>query len=232
VAGPTANKYLWGGAAFALGAVIVRAFETSGWPADIRGVQRGVEGGGLVTGLPVHEYGTDGPGIAHKFTTDVVITDALEKQLGDIGLIPLCHCYATPFAAFYSVPSIQRPRLFDRTAAQVNARLSSMMQYMLCVSRFAHYIKVMGRDRVGGVVSSEELEKILQDWLTKYVVLDDRASPETKARYPLREGKVQILPKSGASGAYNCVMHLVPHYQLDDVVMRVRLTTDIAPASL
>jgi type VI secretion system protein ImpD len=87
----------------------------------------------------------------------------------------------------------------------------------------------MGRDRVGGVVTSEELQKILQDWLTKYVVLDDRASTETKARYPLREGKVQILPKAGAPGSYNCVMHLVPHYQVDDVLMRVRLTTDIAP---
>jgi type VI secretion system ImpC/EvpB family protein len=231
IVGPTASKYLWGGAVFALGAVIVRAFEISGWPADIRGVQRGIECGGLVTGLPVHEYGTDSPSIAPKYTTDVVITDHLEKQLGDIGFIPLCHCHATPFAAFYSVPSIQRPRAFDRGAAQANARLSSMMQYMLCVSRFAHYIKVMGRDRIGGVTSSDELEKLLQDWLTKYVVLDDSASSETKARYPLREAKVQILPKPGAAGAYNCVIHLVPHYQLDDVLMRVRLTTDIAPPS-
>jgi type VI secretion system ImpC/EvpB family protein len=114
-------------------------------------------------------------------------------------------------------------------AAQTNARLSSMMQYMLCVSRFAHYIKVMGRDRVGGVTSSEELERLLHEWLMKYVVKDDDARPETKARYPLREARVQILPKPGASGAYNCVIHLVPHYQLDDMLVRVRLTTDIAP---
>ena len=229
VAGPTHANYLWGGAAFALGTVIMRAFENSGWPADIRGVQRGVEGGGLVTGLSVDEPGTDSPGVAHKFSTDVVITDHLEKQLGDLGFIPLCHCYDTPYAAFYSVPSVQKPRVLDRAPAQANARLSSMMQYILCVSRFAHYIKVMGRDRVGSVTSGEQLERILDDWLKKYVTPYDSASPETKARYPLREARVQIRPKPGASGAYHCVIHLVPHYQLDEIAVKVRLTTEISP---
>ena len=229
VAGPTHASYLWGGAAFALGAVIMRAFENSAWPADIRGVQRGVEGGGLVTGLSVDEPGTDSPGVAHKFSTDVVITDHLEKELGDLGFIPLCHCYDTPHAAFYSVPSVQKPRVLDRAPAQANARLSSMMQYILCVSRFAHYVKVMGRDRVGSVTSSEQLERILDDWLKKYVTPDDNASPETKARYPLREARVQVRPKPGASGAYHCVFHLVPHYQLDEIAVRVRLSTEISP---
>ena len=73
---------------FALGAVILRAFENAAWPANIRGVQRGVEAGGLVCGLLVDEAGTDSPGVAQKCTTDVVITDHLEKQLGDIGFIP------------------------------------------------------------------------------------------------------------------------------------------------
>jgi type VI secretion system ImpC/EvpB family protein len=231
VAGPTHAKYLWGGAVFALGAAIMRAFENSAWPADIRGVQRGVEGGGLVTGLLVDEPGTDSPGVAHKFSTDVVITDHLERELGDLGFIPLCHCYDTRYAAFYSVPSVQKPRVFDRAPAQANARLSSMMQYILCVSRFAHYIKVMGRDRVGSVTSSEQLERILDDWLKKYVTPDESASPQTKARYPLREARVQVRPKPGASGAYHCVIHLVPHYQLDEIAVRVRLTTEISPST-
>jgi type VI secretion system ImpC/EvpB family protein len=229
VAGPTHGNYLWGGAAFALGAVIMRAFENAEWPADIRGVQRGVDGGGLVTGLLVDEPGTDSRRVAYKFSTDVVITDDLEKQLGDLGFIPLCHCYDTPYAAFYSVPSVQKPRVLDRAPAQANARLSSMMQYILCVSRFAHYIKVMGRDRVGSVTSAEQLERILEDWLKKYVTLDDSASPEVKARYPLREARVQVRPKPGASGAYHSVIHLVPHYQLDEFAVKVRLTTEISP---
>jgi type VI secretion system protein ImpD len=227
VGAPHQRHFLWGGAAFAVGAVILRAYENAGWPANIRGVQQGIDAGGLVWGLTVDEPGTDSPGVVHKYTTDVVITDHLEKQLGDLGFIPLCDCHQAPYAAFYSVPSVQKPRTMDRAAANANARLSAMLPYMLCVSRFAHYIKVLGRDRVGTVNSTDELERILQDWLTRYVVLDDNASPATKARNPLREAKIQVLPKPGAPGAYRCVIHLVPHYELDDLAVKVRLTTEI-----
>ena len=223
------NKFLWGGAAFALGAVILRAFADSGWPADIRGVQRGIETGGLVSGLLVHDFGTDAGGVAFKSTTDVVITDNLEKQLSEQGFSPLCHCHDTEYAAFYSVPSLQKPKTYDRSAPSTNAKISSMTQYMLCVSRFAHYIKSMGRDRIGGFTRPEDFERFLGDWLTQYVVLDDDASPETKARYPLREAKVQVRPKPGSSGSFNCIIHLVPHYELDDLAAAVRLTTEIAP---
>lgn len=227
VAGPDDRKYLWGGAAFALGAVILRAFENAAWPANVRGVQRGVDAGGLVRGLIADEPGTDSPGIAHKYVTDVVISDDLEKQLGDLGFIPLCHCYDVPFAAFYSVPSIQSPKAMDRTRANANAKISSLIPPMLCVSRFAHYLKVMARNRIGAV-NPDELEIELQEWLMRYVVNDDNASPETKARNPLRDARVRILAKPGAAGSYRCVIHLVPHYELDDMAVRVRLTTDIA----
>jgi type VI secretion system ImpC/EvpB family protein len=227
VSGPEHDKYLWGGAVFALGAVILRAFENSAWPADIRGVQRGLDVGGLVNGLLVDEPGTDTPGVVPKFVTDVVITDTLEKQLGDLGFIALCHTYGAPYAAFYSVPSIQSPRHWDRRSATANAKISSLIPYMLCVSRFAHYIKVMARDRVGAAVTADQLESVLQQWLMRYVVNDDNASPETKARNPLREANVRIVDKPGVPGSYRCVIHLVPHYELDDVAVRVRLTTEI-----
>lgn len=226
VSGPEPAKFLWGGAVFALGSVILRAFETAAWPADIRGVRRGIDAGGLVCGLLADEAGTDGPGVAPKYVTDVVITDQLEKQIGDLGFIPLCHCYDGPYAAFYSVPSVQSPRKMDRAYASANAKISALIPYMLCVSRFAHYVKVMARDRVGAV-NPEQLETVLQDWLMRYVVNDDNASTETKARNPLREARVRVLPKPGAPGAYRCVIHLVPHYELDDMSVRVRLTTEL-----
>ena len=115
----------------------------------------------------------------------------------------------------------------DRAPANANARLSAMLPYMLCVSRFAHYIKVLGRDKVGTVNSTDELERILDSWLKRYVVLDDNAPPATKARNPLREASIQLVPKPGAPGAYRCVIHLVPHYELDGLAVKVRLTTEI-----
>ncbi|NOX52925.1 MAG: type VI secretion system contractile sheath large subunit [Planctomycetes bacterium] len=230
VSGPGRNKYLWGNAAYAFAAVVVRSFQETGWLADIRGVRRDVIGGGLVTGLAVHSFETDRRGIATKSSTDVIITDMLEKSLGDYGFIPLCPCKDAPYSAFYGNSSVQKPKTFDRLAASVNARISAMLQYTLCVSRFAHYLKVIARDRIGSFGEAQEIERHLQEWLAKYVTVDDDASPQVKCRFPLREAKVTVREIPGQAGKYECIMHLRPHYELEDLTMAVRLRSELAPA--
>jgi type VI secretion system ImpC/EvpB family protein len=229
VEGPDRSKYLWGNAAFAMAGTMVRAYAQAGWLADIRGVQRNIEGGGLVTDLPVHCFSTDAPGVAPKASTDVVITDILEKELSDLGFIPLCDCKDTNYSAFYSNQSIQKSKKYDRQNATTNAKISSMLQYMLCVSRFAHYIKVLGRDKVGSFTETEELERFLQNWIVRYVTADSEASPQVKAGHPLREANVQVRTIPGKAGAYQCVMHLAPHYELDELSATVRVATELAP---
>ncbi len=229
VAGPDSSRYLWGSAVYALGAVLVRAFAQSGWLASMQGVERGVETGGLVTGLPQHSFGTDVTGVASKYSTDVMITDSDEKELGELGFMPLCVCKDTPWSAFYGSASVQKPKLYDDLPATVNARLSAMLQYMFCVSRFAHYLKVIGRDRIGSFATAAECENFLQRWLLNYTIDVDDASMQAKAKAPLREGKVEIREKPGKPGSYYCVMHLRPHFQLDQVVTAVKLVTEITP---
>ena len=129
---PDRRDYLWGNAAYAFGAVLARAFAASGWLAEIRGVRRGQEEGGLVTGLPVHSFGTDKAGLVPKCSTDVIITDALDKELGELGFLPLCWCQDTELSAFHGSQSIQSPKAYDEMEATVNARLSAMLQYMFC----------------------------------------------------------------------------------------------------
>ena len=149
VAGLDRKKYLWGNAAYAFGAVLIRSFVETGWLADIRGARRGELSGGLVDGLPVHSFSTDKRGVAPKSSTDAIVTDAQEKELGMLGFIPLCHCQDTELAAFYGNSSVQQPLEYDKNSATLNARMSAMLQYILCASRFAHYLKVMARDRIG-----------------------------------------------------------------------------------
>ena len=112
--------------------------------------------------------------------------------------------------------------------ATANARLSAMLQYILCASRFAHYLKVMIRDQVGSFTSPEAIEDRLNKWLVGYVVANDSASPETKARYPLREGKAQVREIDGKPGSYQCTVFLRPHFQLDQVSAGIRLTTQLS----
>jgi type VI secretion system ImpC/EvpB family protein len=232
---PARRQYLWGNAAYAFGAVLVRAFVENGWLANIRGVQRdpdqGVRGGGLVTGLPVHSFRTDRSGLAVKSSTDTHITDFLEKELGELGFLPLCHCPDTEASAFYSSLSIQKPKQYASAAATASARLSAMLQCLLCASRFAHYLKVMARDRLGQFTGPAECEAHLGDWLREYTAMttDDDPSSPVRRRYPLREFRVKVQENPYKPGTYTCVIHLRPHFQLDQVVTAVKLTTELAP---
>lgn len=229
VAGPDRSKYLWGNAAYAFGTVLLRAFTESGWLADIRGVQRGIEGGGLVTNLPAHSFSTDKRDLLPKTSSDVVITDALEKSLNDLGFIPLCHCKDTEYSAFYSNGSVQKPKKYDRMPATINARMSAMLQYMLCVSRFSHYIKVLARDKIGSFATADDCERYLSNWIGEYISPDQDASLAVKCRRPLREANIEVREHPGKPGHFECVVRLWPHYELDDLTAAVRLRSELAP---
>jgi type VI secretion system ImpC/EvpB family protein len=226
--GRDAGKYLWGNAAYALGAVLIRTFKESGWLADIRGAQRGAEGGGLVPGLPVASAVTDKPGVVPTGSTDVAITDRLEPELSELGFIPLCRCQDTELSAFYGTPTVQKPKKYDDPAATANARISAMLQYMLCTSRFAHYLKVIARDKIGSFAEPEECEHFLHDWLQRYVTADAEASAEIKAKYPLRQADVRVRAHPDRPGSYLCVVQLWPHFQLDELTTSIRLATELS----
>jgi type VI secretion system protein ImpD len=230
VGGGDRSRYLWGNAVSALGAVVIHAYGDCGWFADIRGARPGVGGQGLVEGLPVHSFSTDKAGVAPKCSTDVMITEFREKELAELGFLPLCHCPGTALAAFFSNQSVQRPKVFDREIGNANSRLSAMLQYILCVSRFAHYLKVMARDKVGAFADPSTCENYLQRWLHGYTIANAESDAETKAKYPLREARVEVKEMPGKPGSFQCVMHLQPHTQLDQVFASIRLSTELNPS--
>lgn len=225
VDGTEHNKYLWSNAAYALGARLTNSFAKHHWCAAIRGV----EGGGLVDGLAVHNFRTDDGDVAMKCPTEVPITDRREKELADLGFIPLVHCKGTDYAAFFSVQSAQKPKLYDKDAANANARLSAQLPYILAVSRFAHYLKAMMRDKIGSFMSRSQCETFLNQWISQYVLLDDDASAEMKSKFPLREARIDVSEIPGKPGAYRAVSFLKPHFQLDELSVSLRLVADLPP---
>lgn len=217
------DDYLWGNSAWALASRVTNAFAKHGWCATIRGV----ESGGLVEGLPVHNYRDESGDVVMKCPTEVQITDRREKELADLGFVPLVHQKGTPKAAFFSVQSAQKPKEYNKDAATANARISAQLPYIFAVSRFAHYLKAMMRDKVGGYMSRSEAEKFLNNWIADYVVADDEADPEVKAKRPLREARVDVVEQPGKAGAYRAVAFLRPHFQLDELSVSMRLVADL-----
>jgi type VI secretion system protein ImpC len=227
VDGTEHNKYLWGNAAWAMAARLTDSFARYGWCGTIRGV----EGGGKVEGLTVHNFTTDDGDLAMKCPTEVPITDRREKELADLGFMPLVHCKNTDYAAFFSVQTAQRAKTYDTDAANANARLSTNLSYILATSRFAHYLKSMMRDKIGSYMTRAECEQFLNRWISQYVISSTGASASMKAKHPLAEARVDVMEVAGKPGAYRAVAFMKPHFQLDELTISMRLVADLpAPA--
>ena len=216
-------KYLWGNAAWALAQRITNAFSHSGWTAALRGV----EGGGKVTGLPTHTFRTDEGDIALKCPTEIAITDRREKELNDLGFISLVHCKNTDYAAFFSGQTTNQPKLYNTALANANSRVSAMLPYILNASRFAHYIKVIMRDKIGSFMTKENVQVYLNTWIVDYVLAKDDAGQDIKAEYPLRDGRVDVTDVPGKPGSYRATVFLRPHFQLEELTASIRLVAEL-----
>ncbi len=223
VDGEDHKKYLWGPSSWSMGSLIMKSFAEYGWPSAIRGT----ETGGKVGALPLHTYASLSGAKVTKCPTETSITDRREKELSDQGLIGLCHARNTDFAVVFSGSTVNRPQKFADEDANANARLSASLPYILACSRFAHYLKAIMRDKIGGFTSREEIEKFLSNWIAQYVTSDETASHATKAKYPLREARVQVREIAGKPGSYTAVAHLRPHFQLEELTASLRLVADL-----
>jgi type VI secretion system protein ImpC len=220
VDGTNHDKYLWMNSAWTYAARITDAYAKYGWMARTRGV----EGGGKVEGLPVHTFPTDQGDVAMKCPTEVAITDRREQELEKLGFLSLIHCKDKPFAAFMSATSCQKPKKYDRPEATANAILSTKFNLQLCVSRFAHFLKVMVRNQVGAYMERGELENKLNRWINNYVLGNpEGAGDELKAKYPLAWAKVQVVDVPGQPGVYRAVAHMRPHFQLEAIDISLRM---------
>lgn len=223
---PDERASLWGRAALGVAHVALRAFNDYRWPAAVRGLVRDELTAGLVATLPLLDFETDAPAKAVKFPVQVQLSEALDRELAEAGIICLRRVKDTPYLAIHNLPSLHRPAVsYDTEIARTNQRLGTMLNYILCVSRFAHYLKVIGREWIGSMHSAEECEVRLQRWLNRYTSSGENLSFEQKARYPLQEGRISVSAVPGSPGSYQCAVALKPHFQLDQAISEFHLVT-------
>jgi len=225
VSGTDHSKYLWGSAAWAMTQRITEAYARYGWCAAIRGV----EGGGAVAGLPAHTFKTSAGDLALKCPTEVAITDRREKELDGLGFISLCHKKNEDVAVFFGGQTTNKPKAYNTPEANANARISAMLPYVLAASRFAHYLKVIMRDKLGSFMTRDNVQVHLNNWIADYVLINDNAPQEIKAQYPLREARVDVSDVPGKPGAYRATVFLRPHFQLEELSASIRLVANLPP---
>lgn len=219
-----ASKYVWTNSAYAMAVNITRSFKLYGWCSRIRGV----ESGGAVEGLPVHTFPTDDGGVDMKCPTEIAINDRREAALAKNGFMPLLHRKNTDIAAFIGAQSLQKPAEYDDPDATANANLAARLPYMFAVSRFAHYLKCIARDKIGSFKERADMERWLNKWIRNYVLGDAaNASEESKARKPLAAAQVTVEEVEGNPGYYSSNFYLRPHYQLEGLTVSLRLVSKL-----
>ncbi|WP_227271922.1 type VI secretion system contractile sheath large subunit [Roseobacter weihaiensis] len=221
-----ASRPLFVSGAFAFASTVIAAFHDTGWYAAIRGAFQDESGGGRVPGFGAYDFGTDRHRLSAQPPVQTRFTSAQEDALIARGIVPLTALYLEPEAVFTANPSLHRPESYDSPVANENARIGAMLQYVLCASRFAHYLKVMMRDAVGTVADARTIENDLSEWLRGYCLGNDDADQDLKAAYPLRDGSVSVSPVSGRPGVYAATVRLQPHFQLDDVSTSFHLISE------
>ena len=223
--GNKGEKYGWMNAAYVMGTNINRAFKEYGWTVRIRGV----ESGGEVLNLPVHTFPTDDGGVDMKCPTEISITDRREAELSKVGLISIVHRKNTDKAAFIGAQSVYKPKLMDKPEATASENLSARIPYMFAVSRFAHYLKCMVRDKIGSTKEKDQLERWLNNWIVRYVDADPKNSSEqVKAIKPLAGAKVTVIPNEENPGYYSANVWLRPHFQLEGMDIGMSLVASLA----
>jgi type VI secretion system protein ImpC len=217
------RDYCWMNAAYAMGVRMTSAFAESGFCVAIRGA----EGGGKVENLPTHIFQSDDGDMDGKCPTEVGITDRREFELSNLGFLPLCHYKNTDYAVFFGAQTVQKPKKYDRPDATANAAISARLPYIMASGRFAHFLKVMARDKIGSFMEATDCEKWLNRWIMNYVSDNPDAGPDTKAKYPLREAKVEVKEIPGKPGSYNAVAYLRPWLQMEELTTSMRMVARI-----
>lgn len=217
------DHYTWMNSAYVYGANLTAAFSKTNWCTAIRGV----ENGGKVEGLPTHVFKSDDGDLDAKCPTEVGITDRRDAELSKQGFLALCHFKNTDYSVFFGGQTTQKPKQYNDPSATANAAISARLPYIMAVSRIAHYLKVIARDKIGSFLERQDMEDFLKQWISAYVLADRNPSAEMKAKYPLAEATITVEEIPGKPGAYNAVALLRPWLQFEELNASLRMVASM-----
>lgn len=208
------SSFAWMSSAYVFATRLTRAFDYSGWCTAIRGA----ENGGKINNLPF--YATQCP-------TEIMITDRREAELSRLGFLPLCHYKRSDYAVFFGAQTCHQSAVYDDDKATANARIAARIPYIMATSRFAHYLKVLARDKLGSFMEVTDVESWLNKWILNYANANANANSQLKVKYPLMDAKVKVSQVNGTPGVYHAVAYLRPWLQMEELTASLRLVAEI-----
>ena len=210
--------YLWAPSSMLLAQKIVASFASSGWCQYLRGVK----GGGLVTGLPVHTFNIRGEEEI-KIPVEIAIPDYRELEFANAGFIPLVYRKNSADACFFSTQSIKVAKQFKDPKDSENAQLVTNLCYTFSITRIAHYVKSFMRDNIGSTADETYVMDQLNNWLFQYVTTVTNPDDLTLRYYPFKAAAVNVVAREGSIGWYDAQISVLPHVQFEGMDVELRL---------
>jgi len=201
---------LWGRASFAFALLAADSFANYRWCVHILGSRAAAGNRQLRWDYPTL------PGLWHRSPLECTLSARLEQALADEGFVALVYERGSECARLVSAPSVQRPRHVSQgtdsdRAAAAGERLGAQLPYIFLVSRLAHYLKCVQRERIGSWLDRASLERELDLWLRQYVSAMEDVQLEVRARRPLRSASITVEAVDGQTGWYRCRLQIQPH---------------------
>ncbi|MBX9706181.1 MAG: type VI secretion system contractile sheath large subunit [Gammaproteobacteria bacterium] len=221
------DRFLWGNACYGLGTLAIRSFKHSQWLANMKGIDPVKTAGGIMSALPKLTLGHSDSNNNGKYSAETTISEVEEHFFSSLGFIPICRYGSDGESILYSCTSTYNPNDYRNLTSRNDLKVSSQLPYILCASRFAHYIKVIGRDKIGSFMSAQDCQKILNNWLKKFIASNE-VDANLRKNYPLQAASVEVEEAPGKPGTFYCVIKLQPRYQLEKVNTSLTLVTELA----
>lgn len=242
--GDVASKYNYvlGNPAYGFAAVIINSFINTGWFLDIVGPPMDQDGQitqdelGVIPLLRSRSFFSElYPCINEIFFKPIaqtVISEHKEKELSDLGIISVCHIRERDFAVIYSTNSLRT--LYTKMKEGKDFEVGNILQYMLCVCRFSHYIRIIARQKLGLYSNLSEFVDYLNKWLLDYISSDVETPLYLRNRYPLLDAKIEVTEDNLLNNNFICKIYLKPHLMSmnvsADIILRTKISLPIASA--
>lgn len=202
------TDYLWGNAAFAYGVTTIRAFLKTGWFGSLYGEPTKHHHGASIQ-LARDVFTTQKPKNTNPYSTSYHFTDIQEKQLADLGFLTLVDNPWRQHATFFNGASLHQRTHNPRQPSQ--DRPDASLPYLLCLSRFVHYLTVILRDKIGLFQCAKDIEYHLQHWLLQYCIASKTDTDPAGASFPLKHASVTVTPTPEKMVDFDCQVSLALH---------------------
>jgi type VI secretion system protein ImpC len=199
---------LWGNAAFAFAACVMRAFDERGWLGSISGAGSD----GEARALPVYSYED-----RNQCCTDAHISPKQELALTELGFLPLFENSLDKNPAFLNGYPLYEEK---------HCRPVRTLPYIFALSRIAHYLLAIARDRPEPFSDKEICEKELGTWLYNYTnTYDEEQNDDLR---PLSRARIDVSKIHGRPGKLRAVIHLsFSSHLLEELPYGTRLVVDL-----